>query len=127
MTDQKDEPLSKLLRQWEPPVVPARLDDRVLAAFRREITRPVPSLWRRFLAAEVRIPMPLAATVALLLVLSGLFAMRRPAVGATATAPPPVPVQSAHVTVPAVVTETSLSGFRPVDDVQITVVGERIR
>jgi anti-sigma factor RsiW len=127
MTDEKDEPLSDLLRQWEPPVVPARLDDRVLAAFRREITRPVPSLWRRFLAAEVRIPLPLAAGLMLVLLLTGLFAMRRPSTAGTATAPAPAPVQAAHVAVPAVVTETSLSGFRPVDDVQITVMGERIR
>ena len=127
MTDQKDDALSNVLRQWEPPVVPAGLDDRVLAAYRRENARPAGSLWRRFRTAEVRIPLPVAAMVVLLLVLSGVIALRRPPAGGTATAPPSAPVQAARATVPAVVTQTSLSGFRPVDDVQITVVGERIR
>jgi hypothetical protein len=119
MTDD-DERLSDLLGRWSSPAVPPDLDDRVIAAYRRQTGRP--SWWRLFLTTEVRIPLPVAAVLALLLIVSAIVAIRPPATGGSAVAPMPAPLQNAQVAPPAVVTETSLAGFRPVEEMRVTVV-----
>lgn len=120
--EERDERLGRLLRCWGPPAVPEGLDERVLAAYRR---RTLP-LWRRLLKAEVRVPLPVAAAVLLLLVLSAVFALRPAPAGGTAAAPASSgPVQAASRPDPAVVSRTSFMGFEPVDEMQATVVTER--
>jgi hypothetical protein len=70
----------------------------------------------------VRVPLPVAVGLLLLLVAAAL--MRRPVSPApTAGATPPAePVQAARSTEGPVVTPTSLAGFQPVSEVTATVV-----
>jgi hypothetical protein len=119
--DDKDVELSRLLRCWGPPPVSAGLDERVLAAYRRRTT----PLWRRLLAAEVRVPLPLAAALLLILLVSTVLALRRPVPGEAAARPASgEAVQSAQRGEPALVTRTSLAGFRPVEEIGVSVVKE---
>jgi hypothetical protein len=121
MTEDDDDALARLLRRWGPPALPGDLDARVLAAYR---TRTQP-WWRRFLAAEVRVPLPMAALLTLLLIVSTVLALRpAPAGGSAATPATPEPVQAARRQDPPVVTRTSLAGFEPVEEMQVTVVQE---
>jgi hypothetical protein len=60
-----DAELTALLRTWEAPSQDAGARGRLLADFRANV-RPVP-LWRRALTAQVRVPLPVAACAALVL------------------------------------------------------------
>jgi hypothetical protein len=102
--------------------VPDGLDDRVLAAYRREVG-PAQPWWRRFLTASVRVPLPVAVGLVLLLLVTAALARRPAAPAPTAgTAAPPEPVQAVRNTEAPVVTPTSLAGFQPVAEVTATVV-----
>ncbi|PYS97361.1 MAG: hypothetical protein DMF65_11870 [Acidobacteria bacterium] len=69
-----DAELSALLRAWEAPTPSADAGERLLADFRAARWRA--PLWRRALAAELRVPLPLAACALLaLLALSALAAL----------------------------------------------------
>ncbi len=97
------------------------LDLRVLRAYRRQTG----SWWRRFASAEVRVPLPVAALLTLLLLLSTMLALRPAPSGGTAATPASgEPVQAARRQEPAVVTHTSLAGFQAVEEMQVTVVQE---
>jgi hypothetical protein len=67
-----DAELTALLRAWEAPPPGAGARARLLADFRAGVPR-VP-LWRRALAAELRVPLPVAACAALA-VIASLFAL----------------------------------------------------
>jgi hypothetical protein len=73
-----DAELTALLRTWDAPAEDAGARTRLLADFRANVRRP--PLWRRALAAQVRVPLPLAACVGLAL-LGSLYVL-----GARATA-----------------------------------------
>jgi len=60
-----DAELTALLRTWEVPPPDASGRGRLLADFRACVQRP--PLWRRALTAQVRVPLPVAACAALLL------------------------------------------------------------
>ena len=123
MSEERDERLSRLLRSWGPPAIPEDLDARVLSAYRRRTRSP----WRRLLRAEIRVPVPVAAVVILLLLLSTALALR-PASRGTAATPAATagePVRAARRVEPAVASHTTLAGFRPVEELQATVVQER--
>lgn len=60
-----DAELSALLRAWEAPPHDAGARARLLADFRASVERA--PLWRRALAAQVRVPLPLAACLGLIL------------------------------------------------------------
>jgi hypothetical protein len=87
-----DAGLTALLREWEPPAQTAEARERLLADFRATVRRE--PLWRRALAAQVRIPVPVAACAALALLLSPLAFGARPWTKSTppsdATTPAPV-------------------------------------
>src|SRR5205085_10204547 len=69
-----DAELSALLRAWEAPTPSADAGERLLADFRAARWRA--PLWRRALAAELRVPLPLAACALLaLLAVSALAAL----------------------------------------------------
>lgn len=74
-----DAELTALLRAWDVPPQDAGAWSPLLADFRASV-RPVP-LWRRALTAQVRVPLPVAACAALVL-LGSLYVL-----GARATAP----------------------------------------
>jgi hypothetical protein len=118
--DDRDEALSGLLRRWSAPVVPEGMDDKVLAAFRKQAGRA--PWWSPFVATSVRVPLPIALAVMLALLVTTALAFRRPP--AAAGMPASATVQSARTAEPPMVTSTSLAGFRPVDEVTATVVAE---
>lgn len=127
MTDERetmrDEKLQGLLRKWEAPVVPDGMDERVMAAYRRESGTAEP-FWKRWFATSIRVPVPVALVVALLLIFTAALAMRPVSPPPTAVTPDTSgPVRSAQRAVP-VVTGTSLAGFQPVTEITASVVQE---
>jgi hypothetical protein len=74
-----DAELTALLRTWDAPAQEAGARARLLADFRASFGRA--PLWRRALTAQVRVPLPVAACLGLVL-LGSLYAL-----GARATAP----------------------------------------
>lgn len=65
--DDKDPELTGWLRLWEAPVPSGRLDDRVGASYRSGIGVP---FWRRVARGRVVLPVPAAALLVILLVLT---------------------------------------------------------
>lgn len=125
MTDERDnsrdEKLQGLLRKWEAPVVPDGMDERVMAAYRREAGTAEP-IWKRWLTSSIRVPLPVALVVALLLIFTAALALRPANPPPTAVTPDTSgPVRAAQRAAP-VVTGTSLAGFQPVAEVTATVV-----
>jgi hypothetical protein len=82
------------------------------------------SPWQRWLAASIRVPVPVAVVMALLLLVTTAIALRRETPPPTAVAPPASsPVQAAR-RVPTVETGSSLAGFQAVEQITATVVQE---
>ena len=117
---ERDEELHKLLSRWSAPIVPEGMDERVLAAYRRQSGRAEP-WWSRLFTASVRVPMPVAVGLLMLFIVTAALALRPVAPQPTATGPAE-PVQAARAAAPPVVTRTSLAGFQPVSEVTATVV-----
>lgn len=125
---ERDESLSRLLAQWTPPSVPETLDARVLASYRRRVAH-VP-FWRRLLSTSIRVPLPVAVAALILLLVAAAALLRNPA------SRPEEPqltraaggARTASVGDQPVVTRTSLAGFQPVTEMNVTVVqGDRKR
>ncbi|HVO12802.1 MAG TPA: hypothetical protein VMX54_18800 [Vicinamibacteria bacterium] len=127
MTDRdadRDPELERLLARWSAPVVPDGLDQRVLAAYRRQVRQAEP-WWSRLFTASVRVPLPVAVGMLILLLVTVALALRPATPPPTAGASGPGgPVQAAQARPvgPPVVTRTSLAGFQPVSEVTATVV-----
>ena len=121
----RDTRLTALLRTWEEPQVPTGLDTRILAAYREQVQR-VP-LWKQLLSLRVSVPLPVAVAALLLLLLSATFVIRQ-----GLEVEPDVPqvagsesnTQTARGPDAPVVTQTSLAGFEPVNDVNVLVLEE---
>ncbi len=122
---ERDDELTQLLKRWSAPVVPDGMDERVLAAYRRQTGRE--PWWSRLFTASVRVPLPVAVGLVMLLIVTAALALRPVSTPPTAgTAGPSEPVQAArHVDVP-VVSPTSLAGFQPVTEVTATVVTDQL-
>jgi hypothetical protein len=122
---ERDDELSRLLQRWSAPLVPDGIDERMLAAYRRQAGAGEP-WWKRLFTASVRVPLPVAVGVLMLLIVTAALALRPVAPQPTAeTTGPQAPVQAArHGDVP-VVSRTSLAGFQPVTEVTATVVTDR--
>jgi hypothetical protein len=121
---ERDEELSRLLQRWGAPVVPAGMDERVLATWRREVGGE--PWWSRLFTASVRVPVPVAVGVLMLLLVTAALALRPASAPSTAgTAGPAAPVQAARQADVPVVSRTSLAGFQPVTEVTATVVTDR--
>ena len=124
---ERDDELHRLLERWSAPVVPDGMDERVLAAYRRQTGGGEP-WWSRLFTASVRVPVPVAVGVLMLLIVTAALALRPVGAPPTAagTAGPSEPVQAArHADVP-VVSRTSLAGFQPVTEVTATVVTDQV-
>jgi hypothetical protein len=126
MTDERetvrDEELRKVLRQWEAPVVPDGMDEHVVAAYRRQTGIAAP-LWKRWLSSSIRVPVPVALVVALLLIFTAALALRPTSPPPTAVAPgAPGPVRAAQQA--PVEPGTSLAGFQVVQEITATVMQE---
>ena len=121
---ERDEELGRLLQRWSAPVLPEGMDERVLAAWRREIGRE--PWWSRLFTASVRVPVPVAMGVLMLLLVTLALALRPVSAPPTAgTAGPSAPVQAARQADVPVVSRTSLAGFQPVTEVTATVVTDQ--
>jgi anti-sigma factor RsiW len=119
----RDEKLQGLLRKWEAPVVPDGMDERVMAAYRREAGTAEP-FWTRWLASSIRVPVPVALVVALLLIFTAALALRPASPPPTAVTPDTSgPVRAAQRLAP-VETGASLAGFQAVTEITATVVQE---
>ena len=119
---ERDDELHRLLARWSAPVVPDGLDDRVLVAYRRQAGVREP-WWSRLFTASVRVPMPVAVGVLMLLIVTAALALRPVGPPPTAgTSGPSSPVQAARRVDMPVVSRTSLAGFQPVTEVTATVV-----
>jgi hypothetical protein len=117
-----DDAVSRERSLLEDPPPLERLDARILAAYRREF---VPR--RRSWPGSLRVPLPLAAAVLAALLACAALLVRGRAGSASATVPSPPEAE-----VPArhdrpLVTNTSLAGFEPVDDMQLVLVGEGVK
>jgi hypothetical protein len=125
LNPERDDELHRLLQRWSAPVVPEGMDERVLAAYRREVGRE--PWWSRLFTASVRVPIPVAVGVLMLLIVTAALALRPAAAPSSAgAAGPSEPVQAArHADVP-VVCRTSLAGFQPVTEVTATVVTDQV-
>ena len=120
--ERNDDELSRLLERWSAPVVPDGMDERVLTAYRRQTGGREP-WWSRLFTASVRVPLPVAVGVLMLLIVTAALALRPDAPPPTA-AGPSEPVQAARRGDVPVVSRTSLAGFQPVTEVTATVVTE---
>lgn len=106
-----DAELTALLRTWDVPPRDAGARSRLLADFRASV-RPAP-LWRRALTAQVRVPLPVAAGAALVL-LGSLYVLgaratvggARPSTAQTEAPPAAVRVVEVPVVQERVVTRT---------------------
>ncbi len=121
---ERDDELHRLLDRWSAPVVPDGMDERVLQAFRRQAGAGREPWWSRLFTASVRVPVPVALGVLMLLIVTAALALRPVAPPPTA-AGPSEPVQAARRGDVPVVSRTSLAGFQPVTEVTATVVTER--
>jgi hypothetical protein len=122
--DERDDQLHELLGKWSAPLVPDGMDERILAAYRRRTGAGRP-WWARLFTASVRVPLPVAIGVLVLLFVTAALALR-PVVPppTTGTASSPEPVRAARQGDVPVVSRTSLAGFQPVTEVTATVVTE---
>lgn len=73
-SEAEDGGLGSLLRNWQAPEAPATLDERVLASYRRH--RDHPSVWRRIVSGRVAVPLPVAAGVVILFLITTALAVR---------------------------------------------------
>jgi anti-sigma factor RsiW len=122
----RDEELHRLLERWSAPLVPDGMDERVLEAFRRQTATDREPWWSRLFTASVRVPLPVAVGVLMLLIVTAALALRPTAPPPTAgTGGPSEPVQAARRGDVPVVSRTSLAGFRPVSEVTATVVADQ--
>ena len=125
---ERDEELHRLLARWSASPLPDGMDDRMLAAYRRQAGGGQP-WWQRLLTASVRVPLPVAALVVLLLIVTAALALRpAPPAPTTGAAAPAESAPAVRKIETPVVTRTSLAGFQPVAEVTATVVtdtGER--
>jgi hypothetical protein len=91
MEPNDDVQLRRLLREWKAPGTPSSLDDRVLAS--REMPQ---TWWRFFVRGYIRVPVPVACCLALLVFFAGFELTRRVTPGApcvaAASAPTTQPV-----------------------------------
>lgn len=142
----EDDELNRLLASWQTPETPDKLDQRVLASYRRHFNRG--RLWRRWLTGSIRIPIPIAAAALLFLCATSFLAARKATSGSIETPPAAVSTRIVEVPFPVVQKEIEtrvvykktdtqkakvdpapvspppridLADFRPVNDIKIIV------
>jgi hypothetical protein len=117
---ERDQELGRLLRLWRAPAASDALDERVLASFRRATAKPAG--WRRWFTVSIPVPLPVAVAALLLLLASAAFVLRRPTPHAPSESQMADVTRTADRRDPSVVTQTSLAGFQPVEDMNVTVI-----
>jgi hypothetical protein len=123
---ERDPALRQILEEWRLPPATEKLDARVLASYRQLMKTK--TWWRRFFAGSISVPVPVAAAILALLLVSAALALR-PWGGAripAAKSSVSGSLQASHVEQPVII-HTSLSGFEPVAEVNVSVVPEHRR
>jgi hypothetical protein len=110
----EDSELTRVLRRWEMDGASVALDRRILASYRSEVADRTGK--RRWMWAVW--PLPVALAFGLMLLVLGFVAGRKTAPG-DAAGPRDQGVQLAQAVERPVVTNTSLSGFVPVPEVEV--------
>jgi len=110
----EDAELTQVLRRWEMEGASAALDRRMLTSYRSVVTGR--RGWR--LKAWAAWPLPVALAFGLVLLVLGFVAGRKTAPG-DAARPRDEAVQLAQTVERPVVTNTTLSGFVPVAEVEV--------
>ena len=121
----RDPVLGELLGKWDVPDISRALERQILSDYRKGLRHE--PLWRRLFFTSVRVPIPIAAAALILLLLAAANAFRHPP--ETKTAPTAISrgaVQANNSDAPLVI-NTSLAGFHPVSDVNVTVIGDRLK
>jgi hypothetical protein len=123
LDDNRDPALNRLLQEWRAPEASGDLDRRIMEDYRKATRNR--SIWRRFFFTSVRVPLPVAvAALALLFIAAAVAIRRQPDL---TTVPPatigPGGFQASHSEPPLVI-HTSLEGFQPVSDANVTVMEE---
>lgn len=72
----EDRELRTLLDHWRAPETPTSLDERVMTAFRTRAAIPPLPLWKRVFASSIRLPVPVAAACAVVLIVAAITAVR---------------------------------------------------
>ena len=140
-----DGELKNLLEQWRTPEIPGSLDRSILSAYRRNFHYQ--SWWRRYLTGSIRLPIPVAATVLVLLCATSYFALREDKSYPVITEPKIPQIKVVEVPVEKIVTRViykkaveqktrknpapatakipaDLANFRPVNEIKIIVSSE---
>jgi hypothetical protein len=92
-----DGELKALLAAWDAPRPSAAMDEKMFAAYRANFRRA--PLWKRLFAAQIRVPVPVAAALALLAGALGWLALGQ---SSSPDSPPAPVVQTRVVEVPVV-------------------------
>jgi hypothetical protein len=118
-----DPELARVLQEWTVPALPDSLDERVKAMYRsRAPRRPV---WRRFFAASIRVPLPVAVALLAALLLAVLWRpgdRRAPELESAESAPPARAAR--QETRPGL--SGGLAGFEPVREMKVKVLPEGV-
>jgi hypothetical protein len=139
---EEDGELKNLLARWKTPEIPGSLDRHILTAYRRNFHYQ--SWWRRWLTGSIRLPIPVAVAVLVLLCATSFIALRNREVEKLV---PQVKVVEVAVPVEKIVTRVvykktreqktgkspapasanipgDLANFRPVNEIKIIVSPE---
>ena len=92
-----DRELNNLLAEWIVPEPTAALSERVFSDYRRQFQHR--AWWRRWLAGSIRLPVPVATIVGLLLCATSYLAVRKATTHSVEVVPASAPVKVVEVPV----------------------------
>jgi len=95
-----DRELKKLLNEWIVPEPTADLGERVFSDYRRQFHHR--AWWRRWFAGSIRLPVPAAIMVGLLLCVTSYLAVRKATTHSAEVVPVSAPVKVVEVPVPII-------------------------
>jgi hypothetical protein len=95
-----DRELRNLLNEWIVSEPTAALGERVFSNYRRQFYHQ--AWWRRWLAGSIRLPIPVAAMVGLLLCATSYLAVRKATTHSVEVAPISAPVKVVEIPVPVI-------------------------
>jgi hypothetical protein len=120
-TPSRDPELGRLLEEWTVPALPDTLDRRVLDSYRTQVGRA--PLWQRFFTTSLRVPLPVAVALLLILALAFWVPRRKPEPPMETSEPLAGPrTAQVQVHASAIPVSGSLAGFEPVREMNVTVL-----
>jgi hypothetical protein len=95
-----DRELKNLLNEWRVPEPTTALGERVFSDYRRQSQHR--AWWRQWLTGSIRLPIPVAAMMGLLLCVTSYLAVRKATTHSAQAVPVTAPVQVVKVPVPVI-------------------------